>query len=65
MTWLTWLTKQGQDDHATPRVRVGWRVHAEGRLGQADRCVLVPLGVRLDGTKAPIGPAPQKTHASP
>ncbi|MFD0210648.1 IS256 family transposase [Streptomyces hirsutus] len=55
------LTKQWQDDHAafqrrdlseTDYVYVGADgVHPKVRLGQAHSCVLVLMGVRLDGTK--------------
>ncbi|MFK0287675.1 IS256 family transposase, partial [Streptomyces sp. NPDC090499] len=58
---VTRLTRQWQDDHAafqdrdlsqTDYVYV-WAdgVHPKVRLGQAHSCVLVLLGVRLDGTK--------------
>ncbi|MFC8760495.1 IS256 family transposase [Streptomyces sp. NPDC057193] len=58
---VTRLTKQWQDDHATFQDRdlsdrdyvYVWAdgVHPKVRLGQAHSCVLVLLGVRLDGTK--------------
>ena len=57
---VTWLAKQWQDDHAAFQQRDladrdfvhVWAdgVHPEVRLGQAHSCVLVLLGVRLDGT---------------
>jgi hypothetical protein len=58
---VTRLTKQWQDDHAAFHQRdltssdyvYGWAdgVHPKVRLGQAHSCVLVLMGVRLDGTK--------------
>ncbi|GAA2990884.1 transposase-like protein [Streptomyces fulvorobeus] len=58
---VTRLTKQWQDDHAAFQQRdlsdrdfvYVWAagVHPKVRLGQAHSCVLVLLGVRLDGTK--------------
>ncbi|MFC7980185.1 IS256 family transposase [Streptomyces cinereoruber] len=55
------LTKQWQDDHAAFQARdlsdsdyvYVWAdgVHPKVRLGQAHSCVLVLMGVRLDGTK--------------
>jgi putative transposase len=55
------LTKQWQDDHAAFQQRdlaesdyvYVWAdgVHPKVRLGQAHSCVLVLMGVRLDGTK--------------
>lgn len=58
---LTRLTRQWQDDHAAFQQRdlsdrdfvYVWAdgVHPKVRLGQAHSCVLVLLGVRLDGTK--------------
>ena len=58
---VTRLTGQWQDDHAVFRDRdlsqtdyvYVWAggVHPKVRLGQAHSCVLVLLGVRLDGTK--------------
>ncbi|MDX3098026.1 IS256 family transposase [Streptomyces sp. ME19-03-3] len=58
---VTRLTKQWQDDHSTFQDRdlsecdyvYVWAdgVHPKVRLGQAHSCVLVLLGVRLDGTK--------------
>ncbi|MDQ1064993.1 hypothetical protein QFZ32_000432 [Streptomyces canus] len=55
------LTKQWQDDHAAFQERdlsdrdfvCVWDdgVHPKVRLGQANSCVLVLLGVRMDGTK--------------
>jgi putative transposase len=60
----TRLTKQWQDDHAAFQQRdlaesddVYVRadgVHPKARLGQAHSCVLVLMGVGLDGTKEPI-----------
>jgi putative transposase len=60
----TRLTKQWQDDHAAFQQRdlaesddVYVRadgVHPKVRLGQAHSCVLVLMGVGLDGTKEPI-----------
>jgi putative transposase len=58
---MTRLTKQWQDDHAAFQ-QLGladsdyvyvWAdgVHSKVRLGQAHSCVLVLMGVRLDGTK--------------
>ncbi|SOE08287.1 Transposase (or an inactivated derivative) [Streptomyces sp. 1222.2] len=58
---VTRLTRQRQDDHAAFQRRdlsqrehvYVWAdgVHPKVRLGQAHSCVLVLLGVRLDGTK--------------
>lgn len=58
---VTRLTKQWSDDHAAFQTRdlsdrdfvYVWAdgVHPKVRLGQAHSCVLVLLGVRLDGTK--------------
>jgi transposase-like protein len=58
---ITRLTKQWQDDHAAFQDRdlsesdyvYVWAdgVHPKVRLGQAHSCVLVLMGVRLDGTK--------------
>jgi putative transposase len=58
---VTRLTKQWSDDHAAFQQRdlsdrdlvYVWAdgVHPKVRLGQAHSCVLVLLGVRLDGTK--------------
>ncbi|MFD0530420.1 IS256 family transposase [Kitasatospora arboriphila] len=58
---VTRLTRQWQDDHAAFQQRdlsdrdfvYVWAdgVHPKVRLGQAHSCVLVLLGVRLDGTK--------------
>lgn len=58
---VTRLTKQWQDDHTVFQQRdlkdrdfvYVWAdgVHPKVRLGQAHSCVLVLLGVRLDGTK--------------
>jgi putative transposase len=58
---VTRLTRQWQDDHAAFQGRdlserdfvYVWAdgVHPKVRLGQAHSCVLVLLGVRLDGTK--------------
>ncbi|WP_406729497.1 IS256 family transposase [Streptomyces sp. GD-15H] len=58
---VTRLTKQWQDDHAAFQNRdlaasdyvYVWAdgVHPKVRLGQARSCVLVLMGVRLDGTK--------------
>lgn len=58
---VTRLTKQWQDDHAAFQQRdlaesdymYVWadEVHPEVRLGQAHSCVLVLMGVRLDGAK--------------
>ncbi|MFI9275743.1 IS256 family transposase, partial [Kitasatospora sp. NPDC052896] len=58
---VTRLTKQWQDDHAAFQQRdladrdfvYVWAdgVHPKVRLGQAHSCVLVLLGVRLDGAK--------------
>jgi transposase-like protein len=58
---VTRLTKQWQDDHAAFQQRdladndyvYVWAdgVHPKVRLGQAHSCVLVLMGVRLDGTK--------------
>lgn len=53
---VTWLTKQWADDHAAFQDRDFVHVWADGvhpkvRLGQAHSCVLVLLGVHLDGTK--------------
>ncbi|MFE5301962.1 IS256 family transposase [Streptomyces sp. NPDC056632] len=58
---VTRLTRQWQDDHAAFQRRdlsdrdyvYVWAdgVHPKVRLGQAHSCVLVLLGVRLDGTK--------------
>ncbi|MER5665937.1 IS256 family transposase [Streptomyces mirabilis] len=58
---VTRLTKQWQDDHAAFQDRdlsdrdyvYVWAdgVHPKARLGQTHSCVLVLLGVRLDGTK--------------
>jgi transposase-like protein len=58
---VTRLTRQWQDDHAAFCERdlsdrdfvCVWAdgVHPKVRLGQAHSCVLVLLGVRLDGTK--------------
>ncbi|MEU5978201.1 IS256 family transposase [Streptomyces sp. NPDC047315] len=58
---VTRLTKQWSDDHAAFRARdlsdrdfvYVWAdgVHPKVRLGQAHSCVLVLLGVRVDGTK--------------
>ncbi|MEY9850265.1 putative transposase [Streptacidiphilus sp. BW17] len=58
---VTRLTRQWQDDHAAFQDRdltdrdfvYVWAdgVHPKVRLGQAHSCVLVLLGVRLDGTK--------------
>ncbi|MFE2963838.1 IS256 family transposase [Streptomyces sp. NPDC059340] len=58
---VTRLTKQWSDDHAAFQARDlsdrdfvhVWAdgVHPEVRLGQAHSCVLVLLGVRIDGTK--------------
>ncbi|MFD7342662.1 IS256 family transposase [Streptomyces violascens] len=58
---VTRLTKQWQDDHTAFQERdlsdrdfvYVWAdgVHLKVRLGQAHSCVLVLLGVRLDGTK--------------
>jgi transposase-like protein len=58
---VTRLTKQWQDDHAAFQDRdlsdrdyvCVWAdgVHPKIRLGQAHSCVLVLMGVRLDGTK--------------
>nr|WP_238431558.1 IS256 family transposase [Streptomyces cavernae] len=58
---VTRLTRQWQDDHAAFQKRdladrdfvYVWAdgVHPKVRLGQAHSCVLVLLGVRLDGTK--------------
>lgn len=58
---LTRLTWQWQNDHAAFQQRDlserdvvhVWAdgVHSKVRLGQANSCVLVLLGVRLDGTK--------------
>ncbi|GAA4216884.1 hypothetical protein GCM10022220_48210 [Actinocatenispora rupis] len=58
---VTRLTKQWQDDHTAFQQRdladrdfvYVWAdgVHPKVRLGQAHSCVLVLLGVRLDGTK--------------
>ncbi|MFI0907055.1 IS256 family transposase [Streptomyces sioyaensis] len=58
---VTRLTKQWQDDHAAFQQRdlassdyvYVWAdgVHPKIRLGQAHSCVLVLMGVRLDGTK--------------
>ncbi|MGQ5648450.1 IS256 family transposase [Streptomyces sp. EKR5.2] len=58
---VTRLTKQWQDDHTAFQDRdlsdrdfvYVWAdgVHPKVRLGQAHSCVLVLLGVRLDGTK--------------
>ncbi|MFF1490247.1 transposase [Streptomyces sp. NPDC058319] len=58
---VTRLTKQWSDDHAAFQERdlsdrdfvYVWAdgVHPKVRLGQAHSCVLVLLGVRLDGTK--------------
>ncbi|MDX3213994.1 IS256 family transposase [Streptomyces sp. ME02-6991-2B] len=58
---VTRLTKQWQDDHAAFQNRdlsdsdyvYVWAdgVHPKVRLGQAHSCVLVLMGVRLDGTK--------------
>ncbi|MFF0706430.1 IS256 family transposase [Streptomyces tendae] len=58
---VTRLTRQWQDDHAAFQERdlsdrdfvYVWAdgVHPKVRLGQAHSCVLVLLGVRLDGTK--------------
>ncbi len=58
---MTRLTRQWQDDHAAFQRRdlsdrdfvYVWAdgVHPKVRLGQAHSCVLVLLGVRLDGTK--------------
>jgi len=58
---VTRLTRQWQDDHAAFQERdlsdrdfvyvwADW-VHPKVRLGQAHSCVLVLLGVRLDGSK--------------
>ncbi|WP_330302012.1 MULTISPECIES: IS256 family transposase [unclassified Streptomyces] len=62
---VTQLTSQWQDDHAAFKDRdlsqtdyvYEWAdgVHPKVRLGQAHSCVLVLLGVRLDGTKELIG----------
>lgn len=61
------LSKQWQDDHAAFQQRdladsdyvYVWAdgVHPKVRLGQAHSCVLVLMGVRLDGTKELIAPA--------
>lgn len=61
---VTRLTKQWGDDHAAFQARdlsgrdfvYVWAegVHPKVRLGQAHSCVLVLLGVRVDGTKALI-----------
>ncbi|MFF7199182.1 IS256 family transposase [Streptomyces sp. NPDC008079] len=58
---ITRLTRQWSDDHAVFQTRdlsdrdfvYVWAdgVHPKVRLGQAHSCVLVLLGVRLDGTK--------------
>jgi hypothetical protein len=58
---VTRLTRQWSDDHAAfqdrdlsePDYAYVWAdgVHPKIRLGQAQGCVLVLLGVRLDGTK--------------
>src|SRR3954469_19175231 len=58
---VTRLTKQWQDDHAAFQQRglaesdyvYVWAdgVHPKVRLGQAHSCILVLMGVRLDGTK--------------
>jgi transposase-like protein len=58
---VTRLTRQWSDDHAAFQDRdlsdrdsvYVWAdgVHPKVRLGQAHSCVLVLLGVRLDGTK--------------
>ncbi|MER7985423.1 IS256 family transposase [Streptomyces noursei] len=58
---VTRLTKQWQDDHAAVQARdlsgsdwvYVWAdgVHPKVRLGQAHSCVLVLMGVRVDGTK--------------
>ncbi|MFF8022056.1 IS256 family transposase [Streptomyces sp. NPDC007896] len=64
---VTRLTSQWQDDHAAFQQRdladndyvYVWAdgVHPKVRLGQAHSCVLVLMGVRLDGTKELIAPA--------
>ncbi len=64
---VTRLTRQWQDDHAAFQDRdladrdyvyvLADGVHPKVRLGQAHSCVLVLLGVRLDGAKELIAPA--------
>ncbi|MFF5144573.1 IS256 family transposase [Streptomyces sp. NPDC013157] len=60
------LPRQWQDDHAAFQCDLSqtdfvyvWAdgAHPQVRLGQAHSCVLVLLGVRLDGTKELIAPA--------
>ena len=68
---MTRLTKQWSDDHAAFQQRdlsdrdfvYVWAdgVHPKVRLGQAHSCVLVLLGVRLDGTKELVALAEGKT----
>lgn len=72
---VTRLTRQWQDDHAAFQDRdlsdrdfvYVWAdgVHPKVRLGQAHSCVLVLLGVRLDGTKELIALACPADHSRP
>lgn len=58
---MTRLTKQWREDHAAFQERDlsvsdyvhvwAYRVHPKVRLGQAHSCVLVLMGMRVDGTK--------------
>lgn len=74
---VTRLTKQWSDDHAAFQARdlsdrdyvyvYVWAdgVHPKVRLGQTHSCVLVLLGVRLDGTKELIASPWPRACGSP